>query len=165
MDTIFDRNKQINWSTIIMFALGFWLSASLTLDILVIPGLATTGMMNQAGFASAGYVIYGIFNRVELLCAALVLTSCLVLNRDRQQKWSIGLASILLGIALAYTYILIPQMSGIGMQFNILETSQTMTMPASAIAMHGSYWFLEIVKIAIGSILLGLFYRQGFAKN
>lgn len=158
MVAIFDRRKQINWSILIMFALGFWLSASLTLDLLVIPGLATTGMMSQTGFASAGYVIYGIFNKIELLCAALVLSGCLVLNRDRQQIWTNILAAILLTIALAYTYILIPQMLGIGMQANMLEDFNT--MPTSAMALHGGYWCLELIKFAIGTILLRWCYRQ-----
>jgi hypothetical protein len=158
MDIIFDRNKQVNWLTLTMFALGFWLSASLTLDLLVIPGMAATGMMSQGGFASAGYTIYGVFNRVELLCAALVLTSCLVLNRTSKQVWSIVLASILVIIALAYTYILIPQLSGIGLQFNGLEASTV--MPTSAMVMHGIYWFLEATKFAIGTILLRWYYRN-----
>jgi hypothetical protein len=158
MVAIYDRSKQINWSALIMFALGFWLSASLVLDLVVIPSLATTGMMNQTGFASAGYVIYGIFNKIELLCAALVLSGCLILNRVRKQLQINILASILLIIALAYTYILVPQMLGISMQFNMLETSNT--MPTSAMIMHGSYWFLELIKFAIGTSVLRWCYRQ-----
>ncbi len=158
MDVIFDRGKQVNWLTLTMFALGFWLSASLTMDLLVIPGLAATGMMSQGGFASAGYTIYGVFNRVELLCAALVLTSCLILNRTSKQVWSVVFAAILVIIALIYTYILIPQLSGIGLQFNGLETSTT--MPVSAMIMHGTYWFLEATKFAIGTILLRWYYRN-----
>ena len=52
----FKRFNHINWSAIVLFALGFWLSASLLLDCVVIPGLLTSGMMNQEGFPSAGYV-------------------------------------------------------------------------------------------------------------
>jgi hypothetical protein len=158
MVAIFDRRKQINWSALVMFALGFWLSASLVLDLVVIPGLAATGMMNQSGFASAGYVIYGIFNKIELLCAALVLSGCLVLNRDRKQIQTNILGAVLLIIALAYTYILIPQMLGIGMQVNMWESSSA--MPTSAMIMHGGYWCLELVKFAIGTILLRSCYRQ-----
>ena len=74
--------NRINWQTVVMFALGFWLSSSLLIDFLIIPGLSAAGMMTQEGFASAGYLIFGIFNRIELLCAALILTGFLVIRRN-----------------------------------------------------------------------------------
>ena len=62
MNTISEnRNFQgINWSTLVMFALGFWLSASLLLDAVIVPSLSAAGMMNQGGFANAGYLLFGI---------------------------------------------------------------------------------------------------------
>jgi hypothetical protein len=164
MDTISHRNwKQINWSVVILFALGFWLSSSLILDVLVIPGLATTGMMNQGGFASAGYAIFGTFNRIELICAALTLTGYLVLRQQQsltaqQERWSIVLASVLLGIALIYTYILTPQMSSLGLSLNLFAPAQT--LPEGMMMMHASYWGLEIVKLLAGATLLRWCYRR-----
>jgi hypothetical protein len=63
-----------------MCALGFWLSGSLLLDFVIMPGLSAVGMMSQANAATVGYSLFWIFNRIELLCAALVLTSLLALR-------------------------------------------------------------------------------------
>ena len=164
MNSISDRSlKQISWSTIVMFVLGFWLSASLMLDFVIIPSLSAAGMMSQAEFASAGYLLFGIFNRIELFCAALVLTSFLVFIRNhhltnRQQSWSIILSVVLLAIALIYTYVLTPQMSGLGMQLNLFESSQTMS--AAMISMHEGYWVLEVIKLLAGATLLRWCYRD-----
>jgi len=57
--------------------LGFWLSGSLILDWVIL--VCVFGMMTQAGFATAGYLIFWNFNRIELLSAALVLTGVLVM--------------------------------------------------------------------------------------
>ena len=163
MDTISDRGlKQISWSTVIMFALGFWLSGSLLLDSVIIPGLSAAGMMARDGFASAGYLIFGVFNRIEVLCAALVLISFLVFRRNhnlthQKERWSIILASVLLGIAIIYTYILTPQMSGLGLQLNF-EASNS--MPDAMISMHLVYWFLEAIKFIAGATLLRWCYRN-----
>jgi hypothetical protein len=164
MNTISDRSFQrINWSSLVMFALGFWLSTSLLLDAVIIPSLSAAGMMNQAGFASAGYLLFGIFNRIELVCAAIILTGFLVFRRHHslshlREGWSIALATVLLVIPLIYTYILTPQMSGLGLQLNLADTAQVMS-PAM-ISMHGSYWFLEVVKFLAGLTLLRWCYRD-----
>jgi hypothetical protein len=162
MNSISVRNP-INWSTIILFVLGFWLSSSLLLDCLVIPGLLAAGMMTQPGFASAGYLIFGTFNRLELLAAATALTGCLVFRHQhnfphRQEIWSLVLGTILLAIPLVYTYILTPEMSSLGLSLGVTnpisQDMSTMTL------MHGIYWVLEISKLIIGSILLRWFYRS-----
>ena len=164
MDAISDRGlKQISWSTVVMFALGFWLSGSLILDSVIIPGLFASGMMSQDGFASAGYLIFGIFNRIELLCAALVLTSFLVFRRNHnltheQELWSVVLSVLLLAIATIYTYFLTPQMSGLGLQLNIFEPATK--MPAEMISMHWFYWILEASKFIAGATLLRWCYRN-----
>ncbi|WP_036485691.1 hypothetical protein [Myxosarcina sp. GI1] len=156
-------SRQINWQTIIMFALGFWLSGSLVLDCLIIPGLLSAGMMNEPGFAGASYTIFGSFNHVEALCAALVLTGCLVFRYgDRStmhiNNKSIFLATVLLAIALVYTYNLTPHMSAMGLSLNQFEsigaTSGSMT------TMHVSYWILEATKLICGATLLRSFYRN-----
>ena len=157
------RFSPINWSTIMIFALGFWLSTSLLLDCLIIPGLLSSGMMNQEGFASAGYLIFGTFNHVELICGALVLSGCLVFNF--QKTGNVGnfdkyvfAAFALVAIALSYTYFLTPQMSGLGLTLdgfsNIETASNSMGM------MHFAYWGLEIVKIVLATSLLSKFYRN-----
>jgi hypothetical protein len=146
-----------------MFTLGFWLSASFIIDFVMIPGLSLSGMMNQGGFASAGYIIFGLFNRIELICAAIILTGFLAFRRHHtlihlQEHWSIILASVLLVIALIYTYILTPQMSGLGLQLNSFEA--TNTMPPAMITLHWSYWLLEGVKFLLGATLLKWCYRD-----
>ena len=157
------RFNPIDWSAIILFALGFWLSTSLLLDCLVIPGLLSSGMMNQEGFASAGYLIFGTFNHVELICSALVLSGCLVLNY--QKTGTIGkldkyvfAAISLVAIALSYTYFLTPQMSSLGLALNNFSNLQSGA--DSMGMMHVVYWTLEIIKIVVGTSLLSKFYRN-----
>jgi hypothetical protein len=118
-------------------------------------------MMTQSSFAAAGYSIFWTFNRIELLCAALVLASLLALrgssNLYRQvRRWSIFLAVLLLAIALIYTYIMTPQMSALALQLNLLEP--TTGMPAGMLQMHEGYWVLEAIKLAAGTTLLGWCY-------
>ena len=156
-------SKPINWSTVIMFALGFWLSASFVFDFLVVPGMLTSGMMSESGFASASYVIFGTFNHLELLCAATVLAGCLVyrygyrLSGEINHK-SILTAGILLVISLAYTYFLTPQMSSMGMSLDMF--ANTSSTSASMTTMHIVYWSLEIIKLVAATTLLRGFYRN-----
>jgi hypothetical protein len=155
--------KSINWSAIVMFTLGFWLSASLVFDLLIVPGLLSSGMMNESGFASAGYLIFGTFNHVELLCAALVLAGCLVFRYGKNATTIVTnelvwMAGVLLAITLVYTYILTPQMSGMGLAIN--EFSSTKNLADSMTIMHLSYWWLEVVKLAIGTVVLRACYRN-----
>ncbi len=156
-------SKPINWSTILMFTLGFWLSGSLIFDFVTIPSLLASGMMGETGFASAAYLMFGIFNRVELVCAALVLTSCFVFfqqhNLDRKREVIfLVLASILLFIALSYTYIFTPQMSSLGLQLNLLEPTVELTEQMAVL--HQFYWLLEGTKLIVGTVLLRWCYRN-----
>ncbi|MEN9566065.1 MAG: hypothetical protein RLZZ69_1261 [Cyanobacteriota bacterium] len=157
------RNSPLaNWATVIMFALGFWLSGSLVFDCLVVPGMLTTGMMNEPGFASASYVIFGTFNHLELLCAGTVLAGCFVYRygyhlTNQINRKSILTAAILLVISLAYTYIFTPQMSSMGMSLDMFATTETMS--SSMTVMHIIYWSLEIIKLVAASVLLRTFYR------
>lgn len=163
MNTISPRSfKEVNWFTLVMFALGFWLSSSLVLDCLIVPSLFKTGMMSQVGFANLGYAIFESFNHVELLCGSIVLAGCLALGYqqylNRQQaNWSIALGIILLLIPIVYTYILTPQMSGLGLSMNLFEPIQA--MPKAMIMMHGGYWLLEAVKLLAATTLLRRCYR------
>ena len=157
------RFKVVNWQAIAMFALGFWLSASLVFDCLVIPGLLSAGMMEESGFASASYLIFGTFNHVELLCAALVLASSLVfsyrhnLSTIKLDK-SIVIAGFLMAIAICYTYILTPQMSALGMSLDGFNNQELLAN--SMMTMHVIYWVLEASKLVLGTLLLNKFYRS-----
>jgi Domain of unknown function (DUF4149) len=164
MNGLIERvSKPINWSTILMFTLGFWLSGSLVFDFVTIPSLLASGMMSETGFASAAYLMFGIFNRIELVCAALVLTSCFVffkqhnLERKREIIFLI-LASLLLAIALVYTYIFTPQMSSLGLQLNLLEPTVELTEQMASL--HQFYWLLEGIKLIVGTVLLRWCYRN-----
>lgn len=154
------RFRTINWSTMVLFALGFWLSASLVFDFLIIPGLLSAGMMEDTSFASASYTIFGTFNHLELLCGGIVVASSLIFVQQKHsgviRPETIG-AMILFAIALAYTYILIPQMSALGMAWNEVSSQQ---VTESMLNIHVCYWFLEATKLIGGAFLLSKFYRS-----
>ncbi|KYC43306.1 hypothetical protein WA1_14570 [Scytonema hofmannii PCC 7110] len=152
--------KRPNWQAVAMLTLGFWLSASLVLSWVIMPSLYVTGMMAQSGFASAGYVIFWNFNRIELLCASLVLASVLALC-NTQSQWrlsSIILSVLLLVVALVDTYLLTPQMSALGVQLNLFEA--VLDTPANMNLLHGGYWALEAVKLMAGCTLLSWCWRR-----
>lgn len=167
MNTISHSNhkehKEINWFAIILFALGFWLSGSLLLDFVLIPALSASGMMTEGGFASAGFLIFGVFNRIELICASLVLTSAFVfsVNHDfdyKKQSLFIIFSSLLFLIALAYTYLFIPHLSAWGLCLNQFTTLTT--MPSEMISWHEGYWILEALKYGLGISLLRWSYNN-----
>jgi hypothetical protein len=157
------KSKKLDWQTIAMCALGFWLSGSLLLDFVIMPGLSAAGMMSQANAATVGYSLFWIFNRIELLCAALVLTSFLALRGTSNlylqvRRWSILLSVALLSIALIYTYIMTPQMTALALQLNLLEPVSGMAQ--GMMPMLEGYWMLEAVKLAAVTALLGWCYRD-----
>jgi hypothetical protein len=156
--------KRPKWQTIAIFALAFWLSSSLILDLVIMPGMYAAGMMIQPNFAAAGYSIFWVFNRIELLCAALVLTGVLVLfnlhstpaEQSNNGRLTVILSALLLAIALAYTYFLSPTMSTLGLQLNLFESA---AVPAAMDQMHQGYWALELVKLTAAGTLLSSLYR------
>lgn len=157
-------SKSVNWSTVIMFALGFWLSGSLVLDCLIVPGMLTSGMMEEPGFASAGYMIFGAFNHLELLLAAIVLAGCLVYRygyhlTNQINSKTVFIASVLLTIALAYTYVFTPYMSGMGMSLDMFAAAKP-GISSSMATMHLVYWCLEVVKLLAATALLRTFFRS-----
>ena len=92
-----------------------------------------------------------------------MLTGFLIFRRHHllihlQERWSIILASVLLGITLVYTYFLTPELSAFGLEINVFEA--TTTMPFMMIPLHWSYWILEGVKFVIGVTLLRWCYRD-----
>jgi hypothetical protein len=167
MNTISTSNVEFKrpvWQNTIIITLGFWLSASLILDWVIMPSLYVSGMMTQSSFATAGYTIFWNFNRVELLCAGLILTGVLALSKNHfnLQRSSILLATVLLAIALVDTYFLTPQMSAIGLQLNWFEASET---PAQMNLMHGAYWLIEAVKLAVAGTLFTGYCKELTVKN
>ena len=153
--TVEATSKQ--WQNIAIASLSFWLSGRLILDLVIMPTLWTTGMMESSGFASASYSIFWIFNRVELLCAAVALSSIWAWSQEspssaeNKQQLFAG-AVMLLAIALSYTFILTPYMSGLGINLDVLEA--TKSLPAEMNQMHAIYWVLEASKLGIVGLLL-----------
>jgi len=155
--------KQPVWQKIVILTLGFWLSGSLILDWVIMPSLYVSGMMTQAGFATAGYLIFWNFNRIELLSAALVLTGILVLGRMQlaATNWhrnAISLSVLLLAVSLIETYFLTPQMCATGLDLNLFES--VAEIPATMNQLHAGYWVLEAVKLVAGGTLLNWCFKQ-----
>lgn len=149
----------VNWTAMVMTVLGFWLSASCLLDLVIMPIFLATGMMTETGFMSTGYVLFSVFNRLELVCAAIVLTAFAVFKvqhqfGDRRALNAMVIASLLFNIALIYTYLITPQMSGL-----VLDM-QSGTMPLGMIEWQGLYWVLEVVKFGLGATLLRWCYQK-----
>jgi hypothetical protein len=145
------------WQSIAIGSLGFWLSGSLVLDLLVMPMLWMTGMMQSSGFASAGYSIFWTFNRVELVCAAAALSSLWALSKLARsgiyaKREMLAGAVMLLAIALSYTFVLTPYMSGLGLDIDIFDSVKS--IPAEMDRLHAIYWVLEASKLGITAMLL-----------
>ncbi|NJL81974.1 MAG: DUF4149 domain-containing protein [Chloroflexaceae bacterium] len=159
---VHSRSKSEVWLAAVLLTLGFWLSASLLLDAVIVPCLSAAGMMAEAGFASTGYLIFGLFNHVELLCAAFVLVGTLVLTSDcldrSQAKGAIALSLAMLAVVLLCTFVLTPQMSGLALALNQFATPAPMS--SSLLLLHGVYWGLEGVKLLAGTALLLWHYRS-----
>lgn len=155
-----------SWYSAVLLTLGFWLSGSLLLDFVIMPGMFVSGMMSQPGFGTAGYVLFWLFNRIELLCGAVVLTGLLILRHRRsvsgvivsgiRSRWALSLGMGLLGIALVYTYLLTPAMGALGVPLDFFQAASE--VPADMDRLHGIYWSLELLKLAGAALLLRLSY-------
>jgi Domain of unknown function (DUF4149) len=151
--------KRSTWQTAIMLTLGFWLSASLVLDWVIMPSMYFAGMMKEASFSTAGYVVFWNFNRLELLAAAVVLTSILAISKT-QSDWHLGriiLSGLLLIVAGLDTYFLTPQMCALGANLSLLATNP---VPATMDSLHSGYFLLEMLKIVTGGVLLNWCWRE-----
>ncbi|KKJ00285.1 hypothetical protein [Prochlorothrix hollandica] len=153
--------KAIDWLTVVSLTLALWLGASLLLDLVVMPCLSQAGMLHEAGFASAGYAIFGIFNRMEVLCGAVVVSGFLAVEGVSHRpvmypRVALVLAGLLLLIPLAYLYVLSPNMSALGLSLNQFAEAET---PMAMNLMHASYWILETFKVAAIGSLLGIANR------
>jgi hypothetical protein len=151
-----------------------WMGAIVLLDLVVMPSLYFTGMMQQVDFAGAGYAIFGTFSNVEMLMSGLVLS--LVLWRIKvSQGGSPGLqsvanpsmaksgsnhnslwllASLLLLVCCLVSSILVPQMSALSLPLDggfdrvIREPDETMNW------FHGLYWTLDALKVFAAGLLV-----------
>ncbi|MGE5655930.1 MAG: hypothetical protein ACM37W_04875 [Actinomycetota bacterium] len=160
MTAIYSRIElnRTRWQSIVIVTLAFWLSGSLILDLVIMPSLYASGMMTSSGFAATGNLMFWAFNRVELLCAALALTGIVALNASpidagKHSHTAIFLSLFLLAIALVDTYALTPQMSALGIQLNLFDP--VTEVPSGMDLLHEGYFGLEVLKLAVGSVLLG----------
>lgn len=155
--------KPPSWQAIITLILALWFGGSLMLDFVLMPGMYSLGMMSQPDFPTMGYSAFERFNHLELLFGGLALTGVLVLNRQdhffgAQTRKAIILSTLLLGIAIAYTYFFTPQMSALGMSLTPLDPL-TEFSPLMETMQQG-YWVLEVLKLASAWVLLRLCHRQ-----
>lgn len=160
--------KPSTWHTSVLLCLAFWLSSSLLIDLVIMPGLYMAGMMSQPDFASAGFSIFWIFNRIEVLCAGVILTGLLFSRQHRnifavttsgsRSRWALWLGSSLLVISLIYTYFLTPEMGALGISLDAFATTEI--VPNGMNTLHGIYWSLEVIKLALGTGLFALCYRD-----
>ncbi|EDX85888.1 hypothetical protein S7335_3591 [Synechococcus sp. PCC 7335] len=159
--------RQFSWDAFVLLLVTFWLSSSVLLDFVMMPMMYESGMMNTPDFATAGYSLFWVFNRVEILCAAAILTGLLVLRQNRTQydviasgsrsRWALWLSGALFVIALVYTYLLTPQMGALGLNLSG-EFFDPITPQMNL--MHLLYWALEATKLAAAGLLMKLCYRD-----
>ena len=152
------------WLTLVLATLGLWMAGSLILDFVIMPTMYISGMMEETGFTSAGTLIFSVFNRIELVCAAVGLTGLIALAMNLPEKFSsrlrtiTGLSLFLFAIAMVYTYILTPQMSALGINLNLFNGFNT--IPDGMNQLHLSYFTLEMIKLSVLGIILGWCYRK-----
>jgi hypothetical protein len=160
--------KSINWFGVVLFSLMFWLSSSLLMDFVIMPGLFVSGMMSQPDFGAAGYGLFWVFNRLELVCSALILTGLLVNRQTRdhhtvlassiRSRWAVEIAAGLLAVVLVLTYALTPAMGALGASLNAFEP--TTILPASMNQLHALYFGLEGLKLLGCALLVKLYFND-----
>ena len=167
---------RMNWTGLVLIVVGFWLSSSLLLDFLMMPMMYASGMMSEPHFATAGYSMFWLFNRVEVLCAATALSGLLVvrwqqrnhsqqfavLDRGASSRWAMALGTVLLAIALICTYLLTPEMSALGIHLSNPSSVATFssTVPGEMNYLHFLYWALEVLKLCAAGLLAKLCYHD-----
>ncbi|MBE7380433.1 MAG: hypothetical protein F6J95_003350 [Leptolyngbya sp. SIO1E4] len=159
-------SSRFSWLPGIFMITGFWLSSNLVLDFLVMPVMQVTGMTTQTDFASAGYTLFWSFNRLELLCAAIILTGILALRRRPEEfgicqsgsrcRWAFALGFALLSLTLADTYVLTPELSAMAVSLDAL--SDGFAIAPAMNWLHGVYWLLEVLKLTSLGFLAQLCY-------
>jgi Domain of unknown function (DUF4149) len=158
MTTVFSKfeSKPSVWPRIVTVVLAFWISSSLLLDLVIMPTLYMSGMMAGPNFAIAGYDLFWIFNRIELLCAAIVVTGLLVHQqlkpKGHRTYGKFFLGCLMLAIALTCTYGLTPNMTALGAQLDLYKAG--VEIPNAMNILHLGYWVLEAFKLVAGGMLL-----------
>jgi hypothetical protein len=150
------------WITVTLLALALWLGGSFIMDGVMMPTMYATGMMSAPDFVSAGYSMFWIFNRVELLLAAVVISSILLLNqahifKTMASRWAIALSGVLITVSLLQTYVLSPALSQMGLQLDLFAVAAT---PPAMTVLHEGYFVLEVLKFLAGGVLLVVCYQQ-----
>ncbi|MEM6838301.1 MAG: hypothetical protein AAF609_15760 [Cyanobacteria bacterium P01_C01_bin.120] len=152
--------SRVTWTPWVLAIAGFWFSSNLVLDLLVMPVMYISGMGAETDFAAASYSLFWSFNRLELLCAAALLTGVLALRQRPSEfeisesgsrcRWALIFGLLLLSATLLDTYWLTPEMSA--MAFS-LEGSARSALAPVMVGMHSCYWLLEVGKlVSLGSM-------------
>ena len=154
----FSQVEQSSWAKYLLFVLLGWLGATMALDFVVMPSLYLTGMMTSTDFAGAGYVLFGVFNHMEVLAGAAVLTGLLVLLSEGALRAYSHAETVIQGltlmtIALFYTYCLTPAMSALVLS---IDGSQLVEVTHAMNILQAEYWGLEVIKLTV----LVLFVRR-----
>ncbi len=158
------ENHPTRWITLVLVTLGLWMGGSLILDFVVMPTMYISGMMEDSAFTATGTLIFSVFNRLELVLAALSVTGLVALGMTLPEKFSnrirtiTGLSFSLFAITLIYTYILTPQMSSLGINLNLFNGLTT--IPHGMNQLHFSYFTLELIKLSVLGTILGWCYRN-----
>ena len=162
-----------SWLPWLLAIAGFWLSSNVVIDFLVMPVMQVSGMTAQAEFASAGYTLFWSFNRLELLCAATLLTGVLALRRQPGEfavvasgsrcRWALAIGVGLLSLVLADTYLLTPEMGAMALSLDFLN-NDTAIAPAMN-WLHGTYFSLEALKLLCLGFLVRLCYLDLRHRN
>lgn len=155
------KPRTMGWLAIVSLTLAIWMGASLLLDLVVMPSMYSAGMMREPDFISAGASLFATFNRVELLCAGVVLSGLLVLSSSCKTdllypKAAVMLATTLVLIPTFYIAFLSPEMSALGLTLNWFDPPST---PETMDTMHSIYWLLEVIKVGVIGTLLGICHR------
>ncbi|MGF1491260.1 MAG: hypothetical protein ACFBSC_02165 [Microcoleaceae cyanobacterium] len=152
------------WLAIILGIFAFWMGGSLVLDMVVMPSMYMTGMMEQPDFVLAGSFMFSVFNHVEILCAATGLTGILILGATLPEGFSnrirtmMILSLFLVGVSLVYTYGLTPEMSSLGISLDLFN--ETAVFPKEMIQLQLEYWGLEVLKLATAGLVAGWCLRN-----
>lgn len=154
------------WMPWILAIAAFWLSSNIVLDFLIMPIMSVSGMTTQADFAATGYSLFWSFNRIELLCAAVILTGVLALRRRPSEfevshsgsrcRWAVAIGVTLLSTVLLDTYVLTPHLSALALNISTAATNALPTMNL----MHLAYWSVEGLKLAGLLGILGLCWHD-----
>ncbi|MEY2977088.1 MAG: hypothetical protein ACO31I_15275 [Prochlorotrichaceae cyanobacterium] len=157
----FLRTPGFGWKNTIALALSLWLGGTLLLDLVVMPTMFASGMMLEPGFASAGYLLFHNFNRVEVLFAALTLTGLLAWNYSAhlhllESKTTLIFTVLLFVIPFICLYGLSPWISSMSLSLDLFDGAQ---IPTEMFPLQGCYWFLESLKLAAIVAILGVCYR------